>query len=186
MLSYWPVGKFPVLRDEARGQTVPETSIIIEYLSQKYPGPVPLLPSDLERAREVRLWDRFFDLYVSAAVQTIVGDRLRPEGGHDPVGVQRAKDALSTAYAVAEKRLASRVWAAGADFSMADCAAAPALFYADIVHPFSTGHPKLAAYFARLAERPSFARVLREARPYFDLFPFRDRIPRRFLEDGTS
>jgi glutathione S-transferase len=182
MLSFWPVGKIPVLRDEQRKQTVPETSIIIEYLMQHYPGPVPLLPADPELALQARLWDRFFDLYVGMPMGKIVTDRLRPSGQNDAVGVEDAKETMMRAYALAERQLEGRVWAIGDMFSLADCAAAPALFYADIVLPFSADYPNLAAYFNRLVERPSFARTLEEARPYFHMFPLRDDIPARFLE----
>jgi glutathione S-transferase len=180
--AFWPMGKIPVLRDEARGRTFPETSIIIEYVNQRHPGPVELIPADPERALQARLWDRFFDLYVNVPMQKIVGDRFRPSGQGDSVGVDQAKDALRQAYAVAERQLENRTWATGDTFSMADCAAAPALFYADIVLPFSTSYPNTAAYFRRLTERPSFARVLVEARPYFHMFPLRDQIPSRFLD----
>jgi glutathione S-transferase len=182
MLSFWPVGKIPVLRDERRQRTVPETSIIIEYLAQHYPGRTPLLPGDPELALEARLWDRFFDLYVSAPMQKLVGDRLRPSGSEDPAGVAEATVTLRRAYDLAERQLTSRTWAIGDPFSMADCAAAPALFYADIVLPFSHSHSSLAAYFERLLARPAFARVIDEARPYFELFPLRERIPARFRE----
>jgi glutathione S-transferase len=180
LLSHWPVGKIPLLRDEARGRTLPETSIIIEYLAQWYPGAAPLLPQDPELALQVRLWDRFFDLYVSVPMQKVVTDRLRPSGSHDPLGVEDARATLRRAYGVLEQHLQGRVWAAGETFSMADCSAAPALFYADIVEPFSKTHRTIAAYFERLLERPSVSRTLEEARPYFPLFPLRDAIPARF------
>jgi glutathione S-transferase len=170
-LKVWPVGKFPVLRDEARDALVPESSIIIEYLAQHYPGASPLLPQDAEQAREVRLLDRFYDHYVMEPMQKIVGDKLRPQGQHDAFGVAAARNTLKTAYALADAQLASRTWAAGGDFSMADCAAAPALFYAEKVQPFRDGHPHLAAYFDRLLQRPSYARTLHEAEPYMKFFP---------------
>lgn len=182
MLSFWPVGKIPVLRDERRQRTVPETSIIIEYLAQHYPGRTPLVPGDPELALEARLWDRFFDQYVSAPMQKLVGDRLRPSGSEDPAGVEEAKATLRRAYDLAERQLTSRTWATGDAFGMADCAAAPALFYANIVLPFSQAHPSLGAYFERLVARPSFARVIDEARPYFGLFPLCDQVPARFRE----
>jgi len=181
MMSFWPVGKIPVLRDEGRQQTVPETSIIIEYLSEHYPGPVPLLPRDRELAREARLWDRFFDLYVATPMSKIVTDRLRASGQSDAAGVEEAKQTLRRAYALADRQLAATTWAVGDAFTMADCAAAPALFYADIVLPFSATHTHLAAYFERLLERRSVARTLEEARPFFSNFPLHDRIPARFL-----
>jgi glutathione S-transferase len=180
--AFWPLAKIPVLRDQDRSLTVPETSIMIEYVYQRHPGPVELIPSDPERALQARLWDRFFDLYVNVPMQKIVGDRLRPSSQSDPAGVEQAKDTLRQAYAIAERQLEKRTWAIGDAFSMADCAAAPALFYADIVLPFSSSHPNTAAYFRRLTERPSFARVLVEARPYFHMFPLRDQMPRRFLD----
>lgn len=181
-----PLGKFPVLHDADRGMTLPETSIIIEYLDTHYPGPRPLLPSDDGERLETRLWDRFFDLYVELPMQTIVGDRLRPENARDARGVEDAHAELRKIYAMIEGRLAGRTWIVGDQFSMADCAAAPALFYAGIVSPFSRDHPRVSAYFDRLVARPSFARTLAEARPYFHLFPFRDDIPARFLGDGGA
>jgi glutathione S-transferase len=181
-LDIWPVGKMPILRDEARDETVPETSIIIEYLDRHYPGPVPLLPTDEAQRLDARLWDRFFDLYVHAPMQAIVGDRIRPEGERDPRGVANAEATLATAYGMIERRMAGRSWAVGEAFSIADCAAAPALFYAGIVAPFPPAHRNLAAYFERLLERPSFARVLKEARPYFAMFPYRGKMPARFLD----
>lgn len=181
LVAAWPVGKFPVVRDTLRNVVVPETSIIIEYLDQFRPGPVRFIPADADRAREVRLWDRFFDLYVSTPMQKIVGDRLRPADATDDYGVIEARVALDGAYDMLEKQLGGHDWAAGEDFSMADCSAAPALFYAECVHPFTPNYPAIAAYFDRLMTRPSVARVLDEAKPYFQFFPFRDAIPKRFL-----
>lgn len=178
-LRRWPMAKFPLLLDGERA--VVETSIIIEYLQQHYPGPVALLPGDAEACLQARLWDRFFDLYVSGPMQTIVGDRIRPEGRSDPHGVETARASLQTAYAMADAQLAGRAWATGDAFTMADCAAAPALFYTAILQPFDDRQRNLASYFERLMARPSVARVIDEARPYFPMFPFRDRIPARFL-----
>lgn len=186
LLSLWPVGKIPLLRDEARDRTIPETSIIIEYLAQRYPEAAPLLPRDSELALQVRLWDRFFDLYVSVPMQKIVTDRLRPDGRHDPLGVEDARATLRRAYGLLEQHLQGRVWAAGETFSMADCAAMPALFYAGIVEPFSRTHRNITAYFERLLERPSVSRTLEEARPYFHLFPLRDDIPTRFTSGSQQ
>jgi glutathione S-transferase len=185
-LAIWPVGKIPVLRDEARDRTVPETSIIIEYLDRHYPGPRPLLPPAEAERLEARLWDRFFDLYVQAPMQRIVLDRLRPEGERDPRGVEDARAALRVAYGMVERQVAGRTWAVGEGFGLADCAAAPALFYAGIVEPFGDAHPHVAAYFERLLARPSFRRVLAEARPYFPNFPFSDRMPPRFLDAAPA
>lgn len=167
----WPAGKMPVLRDEARDRTVPELTIIIEYLARYYPGPVELLPSDPELALQVRLADRFYDLYVHDPLQRIVADRLRPAGQHDPFGVEQMRTALKSAYDIIEADMATRTWAAGESYTLADCAASPALFYANEVLPFEGTHKNVAAYFERLKKRPSYARVLREAEPYFHMFP---------------
>jgi glutathione S-transferase len=167
----WPIGKMPVLRDHARDRTIPESSIIIEYLAQHYPGRTPLLPADPELARQTRLRDRFYDLYVQEPMQKIVTDRLRPAGANDPFGVEQAKTLLRTAYGMIDEEMARRTWAMGDAFGMADCAAAPALFYAKLVVPFGDAHENVARYLDRLMERPSFARVVEEARPYFALFP---------------
>lgn len=166
----WPIGKFPVLRDDARDQTIPESTVIIEYLAQHYPGRTPLVPADADRARETRLRDRFFDLYVDLPMQTIVGNRRRPAGSKDPFGVDEARQRLRTAYGTIEKDMATRTWAIGDAFSMADCAAAPALYYANLVEPFA-GNANVARYFDRLMARPSFARAVTEADPYRHLFP---------------
>ena len=180
-IDVWPLGKFPVLRDESAGRTIPETSIIIEYLDQHYPGAHPLLPADEPERLDARLWDRFFDLYVQVPMQKIVADRLRPDNEYDPRGVADASATLMTAYDIIDRHMANRTWATGVAFSIADCAAAPALFYAGIVVPFSDTHPNVVAYFERLLERPSFKRVLAEAGPYFQFFPFKDAMPARFL-----
>ena len=168
--ALWPFARFPVLRDEARGLTVPESTIIIEYLAHHRPGPVALLPADPDAARDVRLADRFYDLYVQEPMQAIVADRLRAPGLRDPHGVARAR-ALDVAYGMIERDMATRLWASGDLFTMADCAAAPALHYADRVHPLGERHPHARAYLRRLEARPSFARVLAEAAPYAHLFP---------------
>jgi len=169
----WPIGKFPVLRDEARHLTIPESSTIIEYLAQHYPGRTALLPADPDLAREARLRDRFYDLYVHEPMQKIVLDALRPEGKTDPHGVEQARALLATAYAMIEDDMQTREWALGARFSLVDCAAAPALYYANRVMRLGPTHPNTAAYLRRLIERPSFARTLAEAEPYFALFPIR-------------
>lgn len=179
-LNLWPVGKIPVLRDENKDRTVPETTIIIEYLEQHYPGPRPLLPADPTEALSARLWDRFYDQYLQVPMGKIVTDRLRADGEHDPRGVADARATLKTAYGMIERQLADNTWATGESFSLADCAAAPALFYAGIVAPFATEHPHVAAYFERLAQRASFKRVIAEAQPYFHLFPYKEAIPARF------
>ncbi len=172
----WPIGKFPVVRDEAKDRTIPESSIIIEYLAQHYPGKSQLVPEDADRARDTRLRDRFYDLHVHVPMQRIVADRLRPADKKDPFGVEQARAQLGVALDMveadmAEKTGATKTWAMGDDFTMADCAAAPALYYANLVMPFGQTHKNATAYLARLKERPSFARTLREAEPYRHLFP---------------
>jgi len=167
----WPMVKFPVLRDTTRDRVVPETSIIIEYLAQHYPGKVELLPAELDAARETRLRDRFYDLYVSEPMQKIVGDRLRSKGERDRVGVEQARGLLRTAYRMIEGEMKDKEWAMGNRFTMADCAAAPSLYYANLVEPFGETHRATSAYHVRLTARPSVARVIREAEPYFGSFP---------------
>lgn len=180
----WPAGKMPVLRDSARNVTVPETSVIIEYLDRHYPGRRPLIPADADEALQARLWDRFFDLYVHVPMQKIVTDTLRGPGENDHRGVADARSTLGTAYAMADRHFAANAFAGGPAFGLADCAAAPALFYGGIVEPFTERHPHLEAYFERLLERPSMRRVLAEAQPYFDMFPYRNLMPARFLAAG--
>ncbi len=170
-LKVWPLGKFPVLHDQANGRTIPESSIIIEYLAQHFPGPVDLVPADADLARQVRMRDRFYDLYVNVPMQKIVTDRLRPAGNSDAYGVEEARAALHTAFAMTEQEMAGKTWAVGERFSMADCAAAPALFYADRVVGLGDCYPNVNAYLRRLKERPSYARVLREAEPYLAMMP---------------
>jgi glutathione S-transferase len=167
----WPIGKIPVLRDEAKDRTIPETSIIIEYLAQHYPGRTQVFPTDRDLCRQMRLRDRFYDLYVQVPMQKIVTDRLRPAGKNDPYGVEEARELLKTSLGMIDQDMAGNRWVMGNDFTMADCAAAPALFYADMVAPFSDTHKNAAAYLDRLKERPSYARVLKEAEPYFAMIP---------------
>lgn len=168
-LRRWPLRKFPLLVDGERN--VVETSIIIEYLQLAHPGPVRLLPSDAMAALEARFLDRFFDLHVMEAMQLAVAGAL----GRIPIKREEALaiagERLETAYAWLEKQLAGRTWATGADFTLADCAAAPSLFYADWTHRISEAYPALRAYRARLQGRPSFARAVEEARRYRPLFP---------------
>jgi glutathione S-transferase len=171
LLNLWPIGKFPVLSDDARNEVVPESSVVIEYLERHYPGRARLIPDDADLALQTRLRDRFYDLYVHLPMQKIMGDRLRPDGKQDPHGVEEARAQLRTSYAMIEGQMAAGNWVMGDDFSLADCAAAPALFYGSMVVPFVDGQKNLAAYFERLKARPSFARVLREAEPYFGMVP---------------
>jgi glutathione S-transferase len=180
LFAAWPVGKIPVLLDSAQQRTIPETTIIIEYLDRQYPGAVRLIPEDPESALQARLWDRFFDHYVQVPMQKVVTDRLRPSGKGDPHGVQEAYATLRTAYGMLEKQLARGPWAIGDAFGLADCSAAPALFYAHTLVPFGSERPRLSEYFERLVARPSFARVLDGARPYFPNYPLFEAIPARF------
>ncbi|MFC5699232.1 glutathione S-transferase family protein [Pseudomonas sp. GCM10022186] len=165
----WPLQKMPLLLDGER--PVMESSIIIEYLQQHHAGPVKLIPEAAQAALEVRMLDRCFDLYVMTPMQKAVGDRLRPEEQRDAFGVEEAHALLERSYAWLNERLAGRTWAAGDSFSLADCAAAPALFYADWVQPIGAAFGHLRAYRQRLLQRPSFARAVDEARPYRPLFP---------------
>jgi glutathione S-transferase len=174
-LAVWPIGKFPVLIDQARGATVPESTSIIEHLAL-HAGAHDLIPTNAEAALAVRAQDRFYDLYIHEPMQRMIADIFRPEGHHDVLGVEQAHAATETAYDIAEERMRSRTFAAGETFTMADCAAAPALFYANLSHPMGDGRPHLAAYLRRLMTRPSFARVLSEARPWFPHYPLHDRI----------
>ena len=169
LVRRWPVAKFPLLVDGET--TVFETSAIIEHLAAFHAGPVPLIPSDAKAAVPVRMLDRVFDNYVMAPMQAIVGNALRPEGARDPYGVAQARTTLDSIYAWLDHALAGCQWAAGDAFTLADAAAAPALFYADWAHPIGQDHTTLKAYRARLLGRPSFARCLDEARPYRPLFP---------------
>jgi len=168
-LARWPLRKFPLLVDGARN--VAETSIIIEYLQLTHPGPVRLLPKDPMAALDVRFLDRFFDLHVMNPVQHAVTGALTGDAEKRRDGVALATEMLERTYAWLEGQLAGRTWAAGADFTLADCAAAPSLFYADWTHRIAESFPVLRAYRARLLARPSFARAVQEARPYRPLFP---------------
>jgi len=171
-LKLSPSGKMPALRDDARDRTVPESTIIVEYLAAHYSGPVDLLPADADLASQVRVADRFYDFYVQEPMQKIVGDRLRPEGKTDPFGVEQARGQLRNSYAFLEQDMRTKSWATGETFTMADCAASPALFYANKVEPFGDRYPAVKRYHDRLVERPSFARVIEEAQPYFHMFPY--------------
>jgi len=171
LLKLWPIGKFPVLRDDARNQTIPESTVIIEYLDRHYPGSTRFVPADIDLALQTRLKDRFYDLYVHDPMQKIVGDRIRPAGEKDAHGVAEARARLTTSYGMIDREMATRTWAMGDAFSLADCAAAPALFYANEVFPIGEEQANARAYFDRLKARPSYARVLKEAEPYFAMFP---------------
>jgi glutathione S-transferase len=171
LLKLWPIGKFPVLGDDARGQTVPESSVIIEYLDRHYPGPTRFIPADPELALQTRLRDRFYDLYVHLPMQKIMIDRLWPADKKDPRGVEEARAQLRTSYAMIEQQMSAGTWAMGEAFTLADCAAAPSLFYGNMAAPFGEDQKNLRAYFERLKARPCFARVIKEAEPYFGMVP---------------
>ncbi|WP_024507341.1 glutathione S-transferase family protein [Bradyrhizobium sp. ARR65] len=171
LLKLSPIGRFPVLRDDARERTVPESSIIIEYLDRHYRGPVRFVPDDPGTALQTRLRDRFFDLYVHLPMQKIIGDRLRTADKKDPHGVAEARTQLRASYDIIEQQMASGPWAMGKDFTLADCSALPPLFYGNKVEPFGPARKNVTAYFERLQARPSVARALKEAEPYFHLVP---------------
>ena len=165
----WPLAQFPVLVDGER--TVAESSIVIEHLQLAHPGPEQLIPADPAAALQVRFMDRFFDLHVMAPVQHAVNAALTGNAERKTEGVAWAADKLEKAYAWLEGMWAGRTWAAGESFSLADCAAAPSLFYADWTHPIAATYPQLRAYRARLLARPSFARAVEGGRPYRHYFP---------------
>jgi len=167
--ALWPIGKMPVLVDA--GRTVAEASIIVEHLDLHHPGPTRWVPADPRVALEVRMLDRFFDLYVMTPMQKIVADALRAAADRDRRGVLEARALLETAYRWLDGALKGRPWAAGDAPSLADCAAAPALFYADWVHPIGPVLANACAYRRRLLAWPPFARAVDEARPYRPLFP---------------
>jgi glutathione S-transferase len=167
--SLWPIRKFPLLRDGEA--SVVESSIIVEHLMVHHAGPIRLIPENIETALKVRFMDRFFDNYVMTPMQTLVSDRMRTEVQRDVKGVSEAKTLLGIAYRWLDQKVAHQAWAAGSDFTLADCAAAPALFYADWVHPIGDQFPAARDYRGRLLARPSVARTVDEARPYRKLFP---------------
>lgn len=169
LAALWPIGKFPVLRDG--GKTIVETSAIIEHLQIHHPGPVQLIPGDPDQAIEVRMLDRIFDNYVMNAMQPLVNNAIRPEEKRDAFVAEGVHAMLDKSYAWLDQRMATRQWAAADRFSLADCAAAPSLFYADWAYPIPEQFAHLKAYRARLLARPSVARAVDEARPYRSYFP---------------
>ena len=166
----WPCGKFPVLQDGNR--TIPESSVIIEHLDLQYPGKTRFIPADPKLALQVRLKDRFYDLHVHDHMQKVVGDKLRPEGKKDPHGVENARARLTVSLDMIDAEMAGKTWAMGDEFTMADCAAGPPLFYIDRLFPLAGSHKNVARYLGRLRDRPSYARVIEEAKPYFPMLPF--------------
>lgn len=168
----WPMGQFPVLKDDATGKIIPQSTSIFEYLMLHYRNGLPLIPEDPEAALEVRRWNEFYDTYIQVPMQKIVGDCLRPQNAKDSTGVNDARATINTAYNLLEQFLNNKEWMVDGIFSLADCSAAPALYYANKVEPLDS-YKNLSAYLARLVARPSFSRVLKEAEPYFHLFPYK-------------
>ena len=169
-LKLSPFGKIPTLVDGER--VVNETTIMIEYLAMKFPEAAKLVPKDPIEALKVRGLDRFYDLYLNSPLGRIAFHRLRPEAERDNIGTAMLMNDLKTAVGIVEKDMGSRTWAAGESFTMADCAAAPALFYVDKLVPYSSGYPNTARYLDRLKARPSVARAIAEAEPYFHMVPY--------------
>jgi glutathione S-transferase len=167
--AVWPLAKFPVIRDDARGRTVPESTIIIEYLAQNYPAAAGLIPIDPDHARQTFLLDRLIDNYIHLPFQQVVMERMRPDDKHDPFGAEQARGNIRQGYDLIAPMIAGPL-ALGGTLTLADCSAFPALFYADYAVSLA-GWPALAAYLDRLRTRPSVARVLEEAQPFFKYFP---------------
>lgn len=167
-IAKWPMGKFPILLD--RGRMITETSVIVEYLDAYYPGRTRLAPKDFDTALEVRRWDRVFD-HLNTTMSKIVVDNIRPEGQRDPYGVEEAKRIIGGIYTVIETQLGDRAFIVGDALSLADCSAAPSLWYAARNAPLDGAFPRIAAYLERLKAWPAFARAVKEAEPLFHLYP---------------
>jgi glutathione S-transferase len=174
--ALWPLAKFPVLHDAARDRNVPESTVIIDYLDHYFPTAHPLIPADWEAAQAVRLWDRILDNHLHDTMQDIVWDRII--GAQGDMG--RARASIQTMYTLLDRQLAQHHWVAGDAFSLADCAAAPALFFATTLETLPGGLVHATRYFRQLMERPSVTQTLEEAKPYFSMYPFADAIPARF------
>jgi glutathione S-transferase len=171
LAELWPLASIPVLVDDEAGLTLPESTAIVEYLDALAPA-ARLVPADPAQALQARLWDRIVDGHVMTPMQKIVGDSLRPPDLRDPHGVGEAHAALQRAYAVLDSQLAGAGWLAGAAFTLADCAAAPALHYARVVERWDErGLAHLTRYFTALTSRPSVAGVIDGARPWRSVFP---------------
>lgn len=175
-----PFGKMPALEDTTRGHIVNEATTIIEYLDEHYRGPIKFIPADADQAWQTRMWDRFFDNYLHDSMQRTVADSIRADGSHDPYAVAECRKRILEFYGLLERHVKGREWI-GAHFSLADCAAAPALFYANTIYPLDKEYPNARAYLGRLMERPSYARILEEAEPFFGFFPL-DPKPQRRLQ----
>lgn len=167
-IAKWPMGKFPILLD--RGRMITETSVIVEYLDAYYPGRTRLAPKDFDTALEVRRWDRVFD-HLNVTMSKIVVDNIRPEGQRDPYGVEEAKRIIGGIYTVIETQLGDRAFIVGDALTLADCSAAPSLWYAARNAPLDGAFPRIAAYLERLKAWPAFARAVKEAEPLFHLYP---------------
>ncbi len=171
LTQLWPFATMPVLVDEANGVSVAESTIVIEYLD-RFGDAAPLLPGEPDAALQARLWDRVMDGHVHSPMQKIVHDNLRPEGSGDSYGVEEAKTKLDTVYPILDTRLRGMPWMAGESFSLADCSAAPALYYARVVHPWDEErYDNLTNYFHTVITRPSVARVIDQARPFRQFLP---------------
>lgn len=169
-IAKWPMGKFPILLDSDRKAMTTETSVIIEYLDAYYPGRTHFIPKDTDAALEVRRWDRVFD-HLNTTMSKVVVDNIRPEGQRDPYGVDESKRIIKSIYTVIEAQLGDRTFVVGDTFTLADCSAAPALWYGVRNVPLDGAFPKIAAYRERLIARPSFARALKESEPLFHMYP---------------
>jgi glutathione S-transferase len=169
-IAKWPMGKFPILLDSDRNQMVTETAVIIEYLDTYYPGRTRFIPTDIGAALEVRRWDRVFD-HLNNTMSKVATDSIRPEGQRDSYGVEEAKRVMRGIYTVIEAQLGDRAFIVGDSFTLADCAAAPALWYGVRNAPLDGEFPRIAAYLERLKERPSFARAVKESEPLFHMYP---------------
>lgn len=169
-IAKWPLGKFPILLDSDRKRMVTETSVIIEYLDAYYPGRTRFIPKDIDSALEVRRWDRVFD-HLNVTMSKVVVDNIRPDGQRDPYGVEEAKRIIHGIYTVVETQLGERDFIVGSGFTLADCSAAPALWYAARNVPLDGGFPRIAAYRERMIARPSFARALKNSEPLFHMYP---------------
>jgi len=176
--AIWPMAKMPALEDTERGQVIGESVAVIEYIAAFHPGALSMIPEDPDEAWRARMWNSFHDSYLQAPMQKIVADTFRPEGSKDPAGVAESRALLRQTYDILERELAGKTWNLGDRFSLADCSAAPALFYSDLLEPLAPGWPNLSAYLDRLMARPSYARVLQEAEPWFPNFPLEPK-PRR-------
>jgi len=171
--AVWPLAKFPVLRDDARDETVPESTFVVEYLARTEASAASLVPTDPDRAMQTRLLDRLIDNYIHLPFQQVVGERMRPDDKHDPYGAEQNRAAIRAGYDLIAPMIVGEGWAMGEAFTLADCAALPALFYADYAVSLAEW-PSLAAYLGRLKARSSVARVLEEAEPFFQYFPLRN------------